>query len=284
MIPLRPLLKRTSKFLWTKEADEAFNKLKNSFSNSKFFTHPNRDKDFTAETESSDFAIGCILSQISDDDNLLHPIAFYSRCFTNSEINYSIYDKELLAIAVALDVWRHHLEGAKFPIQTYSDHRNLLYFKSPQKLNSHQTRWSIFLSLFDFKIAFRPGHLSGKPDAFSRRPNYRKNIPFDSKTLLKQKHFCLSAIILFLFNFQIGVVNKFCTTMFNRLSKNNSNFSSFSIKNNLFYFKNRIVASTSLRTSIIGEYYDSPGGHHGIENTGQYISSLLVASYERRHY
>jgi len=31
--------------------------------------------------------------------------------------------KEILAIITALDVWRHHLEGAKFPVQVITDHK-----------------------------------------------------------------------------------------------------------------------------------------------------------------
>jgi len=124
-------------------------------------------KSFTVETDANEFAVGCILSQISDKNNLLHPVAFYSRSLNSNEINYSIYDKELLAVITALEVWRHHLEGSKYPFQILTDYKNLLYFKKPQRLNQHQIQWSIFLSKFDFRITFRPGEISGKPDALS---------------------------------------------------------------------------------------------------------------------
>lgn len=50
------------------------------------------------ETDASDFAVARVLSQRSNDD-LLHPIAFYSRKLKSAELNYDIYDKETLAIA-----------------------------------------------------------------------------------------------------------------------------------------------------------------------------------------
>jgi len=84
-------------------------------------------------------------------------VAFHSRSLSQAEANYTIYDKELLAIITAFDVWRHHLEGAKFPVQVITDHKNLLYFKKPQHLNQRQIRWSLFLSKLDFRISYRPG-------------------------------------------------------------------------------------------------------------------------------
>jgi len=56
------------------------------------------------ETDASDFAIGAVLSQ-RDDDNRLHPVAFHSRKFQPTEINYDIHDKELLAIVDAFKHW-----------------------------------------------------------------------------------------------------------------------------------------------------------------------------------
>jgi hypothetical protein len=49
------------------------------------------------ETDASDFALGALLSQ-EREGRRLHPISFYSRKFSVVEINYEIYDKELLAI------------------------------------------------------------------------------------------------------------------------------------------------------------------------------------------
>ena len=100
-------------------------------------------------------------------------VAFYSRSLSNAEINYTIYDKELLAIITAFDVWRQHLEGAKYSVQVITDHKNLLYLKKPQHLNQRQIRQSLFLSIFDYRITYRPGIRSGKPDSLSRRPDYQ---------------------------------------------------------------------------------------------------------------
>ena len=136
--------------------------------------------------------MGCILSQISDMDNELHPIAFHSRSLSSSEISYTTYDKELLAIITAFETWCHHLEGVKFPVQIITDHRNLLYFKKSQHLNQRQIRWSLFLSKFDFRISFRHGSRSSKPDSSTRRPDYNSVVSLHNKDrpLLDDNAFC----------------------------------------------------------------------------------------------
>ena len=52
-------------------------------------------------------------------------MCFYSRKFTPAELNYPIYDKELLAVVETFKQWRVYLEGAAHPISVFSDHKNL---------------------------------------------------------------------------------------------------------------------------------------------------------------
>jgi hypothetical protein len=84
------------------------------------------------------------------------------------EQNYEIHDTEMLAIIRGLEKWRHYLEGARHPVETWTDHKNLEYFQVAQKLNCRQARWSLYLSRFDFTLHHKPGQSMGKPDALSR--------------------------------------------------------------------------------------------------------------------
>ena len=86
------------------------------------------------KTDASDYALGACLNQ-KDDQDRLHPVAFLSRKFTPAELNYQIHDKELMAIVAACEEWRHYLEGARFPITVYTDHKNLVYFITTKALN-----------------------------------------------------------------------------------------------------------------------------------------------------
>ena len=124
------------------------------------------------ETDASDFAIGAVLSQ-RDDEGRLHPIAFHSRKFQPAEINYEIHDKELLVIVDAFKHWRRYCEGAQHQIQVFLNHQNLEYFTTTKVLNQRQARWAQELAGVDFRIYYRPGSQNGKPDALSRRSEYR---------------------------------------------------------------------------------------------------------------
>src|SRR5207248_6050060 len=120
--------------------------------------------------DASDFAITSILSQCYQGK--LHPIAFLSRKMTPIEINYEIYDKEMLAIMQCFKQWRHYLEGAQHPVTVFTDHKNLEYFASTKQLNRCQAHWAEILSSFDFTIIYQKGALNGKADILSRYPEY----------------------------------------------------------------------------------------------------------------
>ena len=272
MEPLRPLLKKNCKFIWDNKADNAFQKLKESFDNNKFLIHPNQDKEFIVETDASDFAVGCILSQRSDEDNLLHPVAFYSRSLTSTEANYTIYDKELLGVITALEVWRHHLEGSKLPFQILTDHKNLLYFKKPQHLDQRQIRWGLFLSKFNYRISYRPGEKCGKPDALSRRPDYKithENNHLTKSTLLDEKTFCCASLdkINDLIKAQKG--DKYCKSIFAKIFNNSQVKSSlFKVIDGVLHFQNRIIVPSSLKANILRLNHDTPtNGHQGVDKT-----------------
>ena len=56
------------------------------------------------EIDALDFALGVYLLQRHKD--AWHLVAYYSRKITPVELNYDIYNKELLGIIVALKEWR----------------------------------------------------------------------------------------------------------------------------------------------------------------------------------
>ncbi len=71
---------------------------------------------FEVETDASGFAMGAQLGQ-RDDEGKLHPVAFYSAKFHGAELNYPIYDKELLAIINSLKEWRAYLQGTEHQVE-----------------------------------------------------------------------------------------------------------------------------------------------------------------------
>ena len=135
--PLTALLKgskngkKTGPYILTKEAKEAFQKLKAAFATAPVLQHFDPKKPIHIETDASGFAVAAILSQPGTpmvgrrSDAHWHPVAFWSRKMTLAERNYDTHDQELLAIVKSFKRWRHYLEGSRHPIVVLVDHTNL---------------------------------------------------------------------------------------------------------------------------------------------------------------
>ena len=139
---------------------------------------PDFSKPFQLETDASDYDYGTILSQQSDDGHWL-PVAYMSKQMLLAECNYVIYDKELLAIIEALKLWRHYLEGSPHPVEIWSDHKNLEYFRLVQSLNHCQAHWSLFLSHFWFTISHQARTLN-RADHLTQRSDHQEGVEFDN--------------------------------------------------------------------------------------------------------
>ena len=93
--PLTSLTRKAAKFVRSPATETAFRTLQQAFTTTPILRHFQPTQPLTIEADASDFALGCILSQPSANGDL-HPVCFYSRKFTHAELNYPIYDKELL--------------------------------------------------------------------------------------------------------------------------------------------------------------------------------------------
>ncbi|KAI2645539.1 Transposon Tf2-9 polyprotein [Labeo rohita] len=175
--PLTSLLRGKPKTLqWTPEAAAAFQSLKTAFTQAPLLTHPNPNLPFVVEVDASTTGVGAILSQHHGKPPLLHPCAYFSRKLNPAERNYDIGNRELLAIKLALEEWRHWLEGAKCPFQVITDHKNLQYLRNAKRLCPRQARWSLFFSRFQFSISYRPGSKNVRADALSRMHDHTEPV------------------------------------------------------------------------------------------------------------
>src|SRR6266699_3631339 len=126
---------------------------------------------FQIECDASKYTSGAVLTQL-DGNGDRHPCAFISKTFSPTERNYEIYDRELLSIIRALQEWRCYIQGSRHTTTILSDHKNLTFFRSAQKLNRRQTHWLLFLSEFDIQLVHMPGHKMVQSDALSRRSDF----------------------------------------------------------------------------------------------------------------
>ncbi|MBW0495825.1 hypothetical protein O181_035540 [Austropuccinia psidii MF-1] len=101
---LTRFLKTDSCFPLNDEALSQFHQLKEAFTTAPVLSHFNPSLPTMVETDASDYALGAVLSQVSDSGK--HPIAFYRRKPIPAELSYEIHGKELLGVVWALKRWR----------------------------------------------------------------------------------------------------------------------------------------------------------------------------------
>jgi hypothetical protein len=124
---------------------------------------PDFDRPFALETDASGSGVGAVLLQ----DN--HPLAFVSRPLGIKHMGLSVYEKEYLAVLLAVDHWRSYLQHAPFII--YTDHRSLSHLNE-QKL---KTPWQqkVFTKLLglQYQVVYKKGSDNNAADALSRCPH-----------------------------------------------------------------------------------------------------------------
>ena len=136
---LHDTVKKDKKWEWTERQEKAFKELKKRFTEEPVLAAPDIDKKMRMEVDALDYAIGGVLL-MECEDGLWRPVAFLSKLLNETERNYEIHDKEMLAIIRGLEAWRHLLEGAQYKFEVWTDHKNLEYFMKAQKLNRRQAR------------------------------------------------------------------------------------------------------------------------------------------------
>jgi len=127
------------KFDMNEDCIKALNTLKDRLCSSEVLIQPDPDKPYKLETDASKFVIACVLSQ--NIGRVFKPIGYYSRALNSRERNYSVTDKELLAIVCGLQEWEYLLLGATHPIDIYTYHRNLLFDTKPKLLSQCEKIW-----------------------------------------------------------------------------------------------------------------------------------------------
>ena len=162
---LKGEVKKSKKLLiWNDELTESFKALKDAVKNNTLRSLPDFNEKFILYTDASDSAIGAVLAQKNGDSNY-RMISAFSKKLDSAQKNYSITEKELLAIVKSCEYFRQYLIGKKFILKT--DHKALTYLRTCTKPPSRLLRWALKLSEFDYTIEYIEGNLN-VADGFSR--------------------------------------------------------------------------------------------------------------------
>ncbi|KMQ86388.1 gag-pol polyprotein [Lasius niger] len=163
---------------WTDSSRAAFAQSKQELANAALLAHPSPNAVLALHTDASDFSIGSALHQV-DSNNVLQPLAFFSRKLSPAEKNYCAYDRELLAAYASIRNFRHMLEGREFIL--YTDHEPLTFAfrKKSDQSSPRQLRQLDFISQFTTDIRHVKGIENIPADIMSRIATITMPNPLD---------------------------------------------------------------------------------------------------------
>lgn len=248
--PLTSMLKKDG-FHWTPAADEAFDKLKMALITTPVLALPDFSKDFTIECDASDVGVGAVLSQGG------HPIAFLSKVLSQKHLALSVYDKEMMAVVIAVEHWRPYLLGHHFNIIT--DHRTIEHFLKQRITTPSQQKWLIKLLGYNYTVQYRSGINNAAPDALSRKAELRSLVGSSTPSFP------------FLNEMQQDLLNDPASRETIAALKNGTcTKKGFTLSGEFLYYKCRLYVPdcNSWRLKLMLEFHNGPmGGHSGFLRT-----------------
>jgi transposase InsO family protein len=189
--PLYALTEKDAEFKWSDDCEKAFSKIKQMISDDISLANFDVNDKIVLVTDASDTSASAVIGAERGTNNT-KPIQYYSKKFTKSQKNYSVVDKEALAIVLAFKKFKKYLLGKHFKL--YTDQKALLRIFDPNQgipvtASARLTRWAIFLSGFDYEII----HVRSKfniADPLSRLRQYESSV----EPLTMQKYERVNAI------------------------------------------------------------------------------------------
>jgi hypothetical protein len=161
--PLMNLLKKGALFVWTPSHQSAFAALQQALMTAPVLALPDFTKPFQIQTNASEFGVGAMLLQDG------HPLAFVSKALGPRTRGLSTYEKEYLAVLIAVEQWRAYLQHGEFII--YTDQRSLVHITDQRLHTPWQLRLYTKLVGLQYKIIYKPGASNQAANALSIHPS-----------------------------------------------------------------------------------------------------------------
>ena len=165
---LSPAKSSKKKLKWSVEAVSAFLKIKQKLSNAILLTIPTPNAETAIFVDASVSGCGAVLQQRPEKSDAWKPLSFYSHSFSLTQSRYSTFDRELLAIYLAIKHFRYFIEGRTFPV--FTDHAPLCkaIFSRSQNSSPRQQRHLDFIAQFTSDLRYVKGEKNVVADCLSR--------------------------------------------------------------------------------------------------------------------
>jgi hypothetical protein len=259
--PLTDLLKKNIVFQWTSDQDTAFQILKRALTNAPILALLDFSKPFIVETDTSRFGVGADLMQNH------HPLAFISKPLGPKMRGLSTYEKEYIAILLAVEQWKAYLQHNEFHI--YTDQKSLVHLND-QRLN---TVWQqkVFTKLLglNYRIIYKKGIENGAADALSKNPTDQVSCLAMSTCQPQWLQHLLDSY----------AINEQTRVLISKVTLDTSVVPHFTWHQGILRYKGRIwVASDpELQGKLIAVFHDSAlGGHSGIPVTYRKLKQIFA--------
>ena len=209
------------------------------------------------ETDACADGIGAVLMQKGQ------PIAFLSKALGEKHKHLSIYEKEFLALIMAVERWRHYLQRQEFIILT--DHKSLAYLQEQNLHSDMQRKAMTRLMGLQFRIVYKKGKDNLAADALSRVAHLHT----------------LQAVSMVKPDWLQEVLHSYTTDpraqkLLTQLAIQSPDMAGYSLDNGVIRYKNKlwIAQNSALQTKIIAAFHSSAiGGHSGTKATYQRLKT-----------
>nr|AHN53418.1 pol polyprotein [Nuttalliella namaqua] len=276
--PLTTLSSDTTPFVMDKSCDEAFATLKSLLASCPVLQHFDPSATPELHTDASGTGLGAVLTQRRASDPMEHVVAYASRRLTKAEQNYSITEKECLAVVWSVGKFRPYLFGRPFVVVT--DHHALCWLSSLKDPSGRLGRWALRLQEFHISVYYKSGRRHRDADALSRcslpedDPNSTLSLdevlaltPYNSETFLADQ-----------------LKDPFAAALINQLNGSSSSTNKkflrqarhYVLSDNILYKKNYcpdgsrllLVIPAHLKNEVLRSLHDDPtSGHLGFYKT-----------------
>ncbi|KAJ0585794.1 putative nucleotidyltransferase, Ribonuclease H [Helianthus annuus] len=250
----RPLTDLTKKdaFSWTPVAQAAFEKLKQALTSAPVLSLPDFSLPFVVECDASGYGIGAVLMQLNK------PIAYFSKALSDRNLSKSAYERELMALVLAVQHWRPYLLGSKFTVCT--DQKSLKFLLQQRVSTYDQQNWVVKLLGYDFDIQYKPGRENRAADALSRRADSGQFLQAVSAPIW------LHGALLIEEAKQASDIQ----TLMAKLKVTPEKYLGYSIKNDVLFYQDRLVISRHSKfiPALLHQFHvTAAGGHSGFYRT-----------------
>ena len=175
--PLTQLTRKNEGFNWSTECDKCFHMLKDYLQEAPILRYPDPAADYILYTDASKYAYAGILTQSINGTD--HPIAYTSRLFRGSQLNWAALTKEAYTIYISVKKLSFYLDSAQITLR--SDHLPLKKFLEKNTMNAKVNNWAVELESQNINFEFIAGTKNVLADTLSRLIELDESIKFQEE-------------------------------------------------------------------------------------------------------